>query len=47
MPPMPRWPLACHCGIVAKPDPAAGFNSLVKNQVGVLGPTVKGAGIKL
>ena len=34
-------------GIVAKPDTAAAFNSFVKDQVGVLGPTVKGAGIKL
>jgi len=34
-------------GISAKPESVATFNELVKNQVSVLGPTVKGAGIKL
>ena len=34
-------------GIVAKPESTAKFSSFVKDQVGVLGPTVKGAGIKL
>jgi tripartite-type tricarboxylate transporter receptor subunit TctC len=34
-------------GIVAKPESAARFESYVKDQVGVLAPTVKGAGIKL
>ena len=34
-------------GIVAKPETTAKFLSLVKDQVGVLGSTVKGAGIKL
>jgi tripartite-type tricarboxylate transporter receptor subunit TctC len=34
-------------GIVGKPESAARFESFVKDQVGVLGPTVKGAGIKL
>ena len=34
-------------GIVAKPETAAKFQGFVKDQVGVLGPTVKGAGIKL
>ena len=33
--------------IVAKPESVAMFNDLVKQQVNVLGPTVKGAGIKL
>lgn len=34
-------------GIVAKPETVARFNEFVKDQVNVLGPTVKGAGIKL
>jgi tripartite-type tricarboxylate transporter receptor subunit TctC len=34
-------------GIVAKPESSAMFNDFVKAQVSVLGPTVKGAGIKL
>ncbi|CAA2104715.1 Bug family tripartite tricarboxylate transporter substrate binding protein [Variovorax paradoxus] len=34
-------------GIVAKPETVAMFNGFVKEQVDVLGPTVKGAGIKL
>ncbi|WP_298928316.1 tripartite tricarboxylate transporter substrate binding protein [uncultured Ramlibacter sp.] len=34
-------------GIAAKPESVAMFNELVKNQVTVLGPTVKSAGIKL
>ncbi|KLN56014.1 Bug family tripartite tricarboxylate transporter substrate binding protein [Variovorax paradoxus] len=34
-------------GIVAKPETVAMFNGFVKEQVNVLGPTVKGAGIKL
>lgn len=34
-------------GIVAQPETTAKFVSFVKEQVGVLGPTVKGAGIKL
>ncbi|AGU53797.1 putative Bug-like extra-cytoplasmic solute receptor, TTT family [Variovorax paradoxus B4] len=34
-------------GIVAKPESVAAFNGFVKEQVNVLGPTVKGAGIKL
>ncbi|SEJ80491.1 MULTISPECIES: tripartite tricarboxylate transporter substrate binding protein [unclassified Variovorax] len=34
-------------GIVAKPESVAMFNGFVKEQVDVLGPTVKGAGIKL
>lgn len=34
-------------GIVAVPQDVATFNAFVKHQVGILGPTVKGAGIKL
>ncbi|MBT2321497.1 tripartite tricarboxylate transporter substrate binding protein [Variovorax paradoxus] len=34
-------------GIVGKPESTARFESFVKEQVGVLGPTVKDAGIKL
>lgn len=34
-------------GIVAQGESTAQFNSFVKAQVGLLGPTVKGAGIKL
>lgn len=34
-------------GIVAQPETVAMFNRFVKDQVDVLGPTVKGAGIKL
>ena len=34
-------------GIVAKPESVAMFNDFVKEQVAMLGPTVKGAGIKL
>jgi tripartite-type tricarboxylate transporter receptor subunit TctC len=34
-------------GISAKPESVAMFNDLVKNQVNVLGPTVKSAGIKI
>lgn len=34
-------------GITAVPTNAAGFTSLVREQVGVLAPAVKGAGIKL
>ncbi len=34
-------------GITAVPTSVAGFNTFVKDQVAVLGPTVKGAGIKL
>lgn len=34
-------------GITAVPTNVAGFNSFVKEQVGLLGPTVKGAGVKL
>ena len=34
-------------GIVAKPESVAAFNGFVKEQVDVLGPTVKAAGIKL
>ncbi|MGK6307924.1 Bug family tripartite tricarboxylate transporter substrate binding protein [Variovorax sp. DT-64] len=34
-------------GIVGKPETTARFQSFVREQVGVLGPTVKGAGIKL
>ncbi|MDM0014818.1 tripartite tricarboxylate transporter substrate binding protein [Variovorax sp. J22P168] len=34
-------------GIVGKPETVAMFNDFVKAQVGVLGPTVKDAGIKL
>ena len=34
-------------GIVGKPETSARFQSFVQEQVGVLGPTVKGAGIKL
>jgi hypothetical protein len=33
--------------IVAKPETVAMFNDFVKEQVAVLGPTVKAAGIKL
>lgn len=34
-------------GISTAPTGAAGFNSFVKDQVAVLGPAVKGAGVKL
>ena len=34
-------------GIVAVPTSVAAFNTFLKDQVAVLGPTVKGAGIKL
>lgn len=34
-------------GIVGKPESVATFNDFVRAQVGVLEPTVKGAGIKL
>jgi tripartite-type tricarboxylate transporter receptor subunit TctC len=34
-------------GITGKPESVAMFNDLVKNQVAVLGPTLKGAGIKI
>ncbi len=34
-------------GIVAKPESLAMFNGVVKDQVAVLGATVKGAGIRL
>jgi tripartite-type tricarboxylate transporter receptor subunit TctC len=34
-------------GIVARPESTARFEAIVKEQVGVLGPTVKAAGIKL
>ncbi len=34
-------------GISTAPTSAAGFNSFVKDQVAVLGPAVKGAGVKL
>ena len=34
-------------GISAVPTNVAGFNSFVKEQVAVLGPAVKGAGVKL
>lgn len=34
-------------GITAVPTNVAGFNSFVKDQVAILGPAVKGAGIKL
>ena len=34
-------------GIVGKPESIERFQGFVKDQVGVLGPTVKGAGIKL
>jgi tripartite-type tricarboxylate transporter receptor subunit TctC len=34
-------------GITAVPTNVAGFNSFVKEQVAVLGPAVKGAGVKL
>ncbi|MBT2334717.1 tripartite tricarboxylate transporter substrate binding protein [Variovorax paradoxus] len=34
-------------GIVAKPESTARFEAIVKEQVAVLGPTVKAAGIKL
>ena len=34
-------------GITATPTSVAAFNTFVKDQVAVLGPTVKGAGIKL
>ncbi len=34
-------------GIVAKPETVAMFNDFVKEQVNVLGPVVKAAGIKL
>ncbi|WP_443082701.1 Bug family tripartite tricarboxylate transporter substrate binding protein [Variovorax sp. Root318D1] len=34
-------------GIVAKPETTAAFNTFVKAQVDVLGPTVRSAGIKL
>ena len=34
-------------GIVGKPESVAMFNAFVKEQVAVLGPAVKGAGIKL
>ncbi|QHI98138.1 tripartite tricarboxylate transporter substrate binding protein [Xylophilus rhododendri] len=34
-------------GIVAKPETPAMFNDFVRDQVAVLGPTVKGAGIRL
>ncbi|MEJ8856316.1 tripartite tricarboxylate transporter substrate binding protein [Variovorax robiniae] len=34
-------------GIVAKPETVGMFNDFVKEQVSVLGPTIKGAGIKL
>lgn len=34
-------------GISATPTSVAGFNSFVKDQVAVLGPAVKGAGVKL
>jgi tripartite-type tricarboxylate transporter receptor subunit TctC len=34
-------------GIVAKPESVAVFNDFIKEQVNMLGPTVKGAGIKL
>jgi tripartite-type tricarboxylate transporter receptor subunit TctC len=34
-------------GIVAKPESALMFNDFVKDQVAVLGPTVRGAGIRL
>jgi tripartite-type tricarboxylate transporter receptor subunit TctC len=34
-------------GIVAQPETVIMFNRFVKDQVDMLGPTVKGAGIKL
>jgi tripartite-type tricarboxylate transporter receptor subunit TctC len=34
-------------GIVARPESAARFEAIVKEQVAVLAPTVKSAGIKL
>jgi hypothetical protein len=34
-------------GIVAKPESTARFEGIVKEQVSMLAPTVKGAGIKL
>ena len=34
-------------GISSVPTNVAGFNSFVKEQVAVLGPAVKGAGVKL
>lgn len=34
-------------GIVARPESTSRFEAMVKEQVGVLGPTVKAAGIKL
>ena len=34
-------------GIIAVPTNVAGYNSFVKDQVAVLGPVVKGAGVKL
>jgi tripartite-type tricarboxylate transporter receptor subunit TctC len=34
-------------GIVAKPESALMFNDFVKDQIAVLGPTVRGAGIRL
>ena len=34
-------------GIVARPESTARFEAIVKEQVGVLGPTVKAAGITL
>ena len=34
-------------GITATPTSVAGFNSFVKDQVAILGPAVKGAGVKL
>ena len=34
-------------GITSAPTNSAGFNSFVKDQVGTLGPVVKGAGVKL
>jgi hypothetical protein len=34
-------------GITTTPMSVAGFNVFVKDQVAVLGPAVKGAGIKL
>lgn len=34
-------------GIVVKPETTAGFVAFVKQQVGVLGPAVKGAGIRM
>jgi len=34
-------------GITAVPTNVASFNSFVKEQVAVLGPAVKGAGVKI